>query len=200
MDIYFSLWMITQYFLKSLQFWSLRTSSLTLVSFHMFPIFSPFLYFLVLYDASGLLRIFPASAQESVLPLKHHGYFYLERYLETKFWTPGVLFATGVSFASIPSWWTELGNTYIHLPMHMHISSFIFVSICIPIYMCIHAYIFTYACMHIWIYFCIYLHVYLSKNEFILISPALIQHCRIHSGIPSLFIITSFKKPGSHCL
>lgn len=49
---------------------------------HFFP---PFLYFLVLYDASGLLFIFPAPAQESVLPLKHHGYFYLEWYLETKF-------------------------------------------------------------------------------------------------------------------
>ena len=93
---------------------------------------------------------------------------------------------------------------YIHLPMHMHVSSFIFVSLSMHTYiMYIHAYTFTYTRVHMWIYFCIYLHVYLSKNEFILISPALIQHCKIHSSIPSLFIITSFsdsKKPGSHCL
>ena len=37
--------------------------------------------------------------------------------------------------------------------------------------MYIHAFILTYAYVCICIYFCIYLHAYLSKNEFILISP-----------------------------
>lgn len=89
---------------------------------------------------------------------------------------------------------------YIYIPMRARIFIYFYVYMHTYIYVYTRIYMYPCMCVHIWIYFCIYLHVYFSKNEFILISPALIQHTEFILASLLLFIITSFsdsKKPGS---
>ena len=159
MDIYFILWMITQYFLKPLLFWPLRTLSVTLVPFHMFPIFSPisllsgtiWCFRLTMYFPCSSPRISSSSEAPWLLLFRmvfrnqilnswcafcYRGvicfYTFLVDRVRKYIYTLACAYTHIFIYFCVYKYTYPYICIYMHsyLPMHMYVSVFISVSIC----------------------------------------------------------------------